>query len=56
MHAMAGVYTVLNKRRGVVFEANQKEGTPLNIIRGYLPVNESFGKSLANFAFTVNTS
>ncbi|KAI8838893.1 P-loop containing nucleoside triphosphate hydrolase protein [Chytriomyces cf. hyalinus JEL632] len=39
--AIGGILTVLNKRRGVVFQ--QKSGTPLFQFRAYLPVMESFG-------------
>jgi len=38
----------LNRRRGHVFEEHQVIGTPMFIVKAYLPVNESFGK---NFVF-----
>jgi len=41
--AVGGIYGVLNKRRGHVFEENQVSGTPMFIVKAYLPVNESFG-------------
>jgi elongation factor 2 len=41
--AVSGIYSTLNMRRGVIFEENQKEGTPLVQVRAYLPVSESFG-------------
>jgi elongation factor 2 len=41
--AMGGIYGVLTRRRGHVFEENQRVGTPLFNIKAYLPVNESFG-------------
>jgi elongation factor 2 len=41
--AMSGVYSCLNTRRGVVFEENPREGTPLVQAKAYLPVSESFG-------------
>jgi len=41
--AMGGVYGVINRRRGVVFSEEQREGTPLYQIKAYLPVSESFG-------------
>ncbi|ELU04840.1 hypothetical protein CAPTEDRAFT_21323 [Capitella teleta] len=41
--AIGGVYSVLNKKRGVVFEENQVVGTPMFQIKAHLPVNESFG-------------
>merc|ERR1711988_1250492 len=40
---MSGVYNCLNLRRGMVFEENQREGTPLVQAKAYLPVAESFG-------------
>ena len=43
MEAMGGVYQVLNQRRGQVLESDQISGTPLNLIKAYLPVSESFG-------------
>ena len=41
--AVSGVYSVLNRKRGVVIEERQMEGTPLFLVKAYLPVNESFG-------------
>lgn len=41
--AMGGIYGVLTRRRGHVFEENQRLGTPLFSVKAYLPVNESFG-------------
>jgi len=41
--AVGGIYGVLNRRRGIVFEENQVAGTPMFIVKAYLPVNESFG-------------
>jgi len=41
--AMGGIYGVLTRRRGHVFEEVQRPGTPLYNIKAYLPVNESFG-------------
>ena len=43
--AVGGIYGVLNRRRGVVFEENQVAGTPMFIVKAHLPVNESFGIS-----------
>merc|ERR1719262_1851126 len=40
---MSGVYNCMNLRRGMVFEENQREGTPLMQVKAYLPVSESFG-------------
>ena len=35
---------MLTRRRGHVYEESQVAGTPMFIIKSYLPVNESFGK------------
>jgi len=43
MDSMGGVYQSLNQRRGQVIEENQISGTPLNVVKAYLPVSESFG-------------
>ncbi|KAJ9623631.1 translation elongation factor 2 [Taxawa tesnikishii (nom. ined.)] len=42
-NAMGGIYSVLTRRRGHVFEEAQRPGTPLFNVKAYLPVNESFG-------------
>lgn len=44
--AVGGIYGVLNRRRGHVFEESQVPGTPMFHVKAYLPVNESFGKLL----------
>jgi len=41
--AVGGIYGVLNKRRGHVYEEAQVPGTPMFTVKAYLPVNESFG-------------
>merc|ERR1712054_323249 len=41
--AMSGVYSCMNLRRGVIFEENPREGTPLLQVKAHLPVAESFG-------------
>jgi elongation factor 2 len=41
--AVGGIYGVLNRRRGHVFEEAQVMGTPMFIVKAFLPVNESFG-------------
>ncbi|KLT45526.1 translation elongation factor 2 [Cutaneotrichosporon oleaginosum] len=41
--AQGGVYSVLNVRRGQVFSAEQRPGTPMYTMKAYLPVAESFG-------------
>ncbi|KAG2310022.1 hypothetical protein Bca52824_021579 [Brassica carinata] len=43
--ALGGIYSVLNQKRGHVFEEMQRPGTPLYNIKAYLPVVESFGFS-----------
>ncbi|KAL6011069.1 hypothetical protein ACLOJK_001513 [Asimina triloba] len=43
--ALGGIYGVLNKKPGHVFEEMQRPGTPLYNIKAYLPVIESFGFS-----------
>jgi elongation factor 2 len=43
--ALGGIYSVLNQKRGHVFEEIQRPGTPLYNIKAYLPVIESFGFS-----------
>jgi len=42
-NAVGGIYSVLNKRRGVVIEEMQVTGTPMFVVKAHLPVNESFG-------------
>jgi len=42
-NAVGGIYGVLNRRRGHVFEECQVAGTPMFHVKAYLPVNESFG-------------
>jgi len=41
--AMGGIYGVLNRRRGHVFFEERKVGTPIYMVKAYLPVMESFG-------------
>jgi len=41
--AVGGIYGVLNRRRGHVFEDSQVAGTPMFMVKAFLPVNESFG-------------
>ncbi|KPP67156.1 elongation factor 2-like, partial [Scleropages formosus] len=41
--AVGGIYGVLNRKRGHVFEESQVAGTPIFVVKAYLPVNESFG-------------
>merc|ERR1719292_120267 len=42
-NAMGGIYSVLNRKRGHVFAEEQVVGTPMFMVKAYLPVNESFG-------------
>merc|ERR1712131_298125 len=42
-NAVGGIYACLNRRRGHIFEENQQAGTPMVVVKAYLPVNESFG-------------
>merc|ERR1712121_383223 len=41
--AVGGIYGVLNRKRGHVFEEAQTPGTPMFVVKAHLPVNESFG-------------
>jgi len=41
--AMGVIYSVLNRRRGHVFAEEQRIGTPIYMVKAYLPVMESFG-------------
>jgi elongation factor 2 len=43
LQAIAGVYSTLNQRRGVVQAQEDRPGTPLTKIKAFLPVLESFG-------------
>lgn len=40
---MGGVYSVLNKRRGIIIGEENRVGTPIYNVKAYLPVQESFG-------------
>jgi len=42
-NAIGGIYNTLNRRRGHVISEEQKTGTPLYMVKAYLPVMESFG-------------
>jgi len=42
-HAMGGIYSVLNKRRGIIIGEENRQGTPIYNVKAYLPVQESFG-------------
>lgn len=41
--AVGGIYGVITRRRGHVFEEQMVTGTPMFIVKAFLPVNESFG-------------
>jgi elongation factor 2 len=41
--ALGGIYSVLNKRRGVPIGEENRPGTPIYTVKAYLPVQESFG-------------
>ena len=43
MQSLGGIYSVLNQKRGHVFEEAQRPGTPIFNLKAYLPVIESFG-------------
>ncbi|KAI9296994.1 P-loop containing nucleoside triphosphate hydrolase protein [Neoconidiobolus thromboides FSU 785] len=45
--ALGGIYSCLNKRRGMVFAEEQRPGTPMYTVKAYLPVKESFGFTAA---------
>jgi elongation factor 2 len=53
VNAVSGVYSTLNARRGIVETTEERAGTPLCIVKAYLPVLESFG--FTNF-LRANTS
>ncbi|KAB0372279.1 hypothetical protein FD755_016071, partial [Muntiacus reevesi] len=40
---VGGIYGVLNRKRGHIFEETQVAGIPMFVVKAYLPVNESFG-------------
>nr|XP_047907417.1 elongation factor 2-like [Anser cygnoides]XP_047907418.1 elongation factor 2-like [Anser cygnoides] len=40
---VGGICRVLNRKRGHVSEESQVTGTPMFVVKAYLPVNESFG-------------
>lgn len=44
-NAVGGIYGCLTKRRGIVIEESQQQGTPMFVVKAHLPVNESFGFS-----------
>jgi len=42
-HAISGVYSTLNARRGMIEGKEDRPGTPLCKVKAFLPVLESFG-------------
>jgi len=40
-----GIYGVLNRKRGHVFEKTHVAGTPMSVVKAYLPVNKSLTPS-----------
>eukprot|EP00997_Jenningsia_sp_PLL12_P006435 NODE_297_length_1947_cov_176.322972_g248_i0.p1 GENE.NODE_297_length_1947_cov_176.322972_g248_i0~~NODE_297_length_1947_cov_176.322972_g248_i0.p1 ORF type:complete len:590 (+),score=213.61 NODE_297_length_1947_cov_176.322972_g248_i0:134-1771(+) len=42
-HALGGVYSVLNRRRGIIQGEENRPGTPIYNVKAHLPVQESFG-------------
>jgi len=50
--AVGGIYNCLSQRRGMVIGEEQINGTPLVMIKAYLPVAESFGFTQALRAAT----
>ncbi|MGH0176288.1 UNVERIFIED_CONTAM: hypothetical protein FKN15_072472 [Acipenser sinensis] len=48
---VGGIYGVLNRKRGHVFEESQVAGTPMFIVKAFLPVNESFADFLQRCSY-----
>jgi elongation factor 2 len=44
-HVLGGVYQTINQRRGQIIDEVKQEGSPLHVVKAYLPVSESFGLS-----------
>ena len=45
---MSGCYKCLNKRRGEIQEEIEVEGSPLQLVKAFLPVAESFGNIISS--------
>jgi len=43
--ALGGVYKTLNSRRGEIVETMKVEGSPMQVVKAYVPVAETFGFS-----------
>jgi len=50
--AIGGIYGCLNQRRGMVVSEGRIDGTPMYLVKAFLPVNESFGFTAALRAAT----
>lgn len=42
-NVLGGVYQTINQRRGQIIDEIKQEGSPLHVVKAYLPVAESFG-------------
>ena len=49
---MSGVYQFFSQSRGVLFSEESVQGTPLLVVKAYLPVAESFGFTAHLRSFT----
>ena len=55
---LGAVYKVISRRRGKILDTVQKEGSPINIVSGEVPVSESIGintelrSETSGYAFT----
>jgi len=41
--SLGGIYSTLNRKRGVIFSEEKQPGTTIYTVKAHLPVNESFG-------------
>jgi len=53
--AMGGIYGVLNRRRGHVFQEEQRPGTPLYNVKAYLPVSKKKYIVVNTAAYIIST-
>ena len=44
-NVLGGVYNTLSQRRGIIIEETKLEGSPMHVVKAYLPVADSFGFS-----------
>lgn len=44
-NVLGGVYQTITQRRGRIVDEVKQEGSPLSVVKAYLPVSESFGLS-----------